>query len=228
MSDLDHLDARVPLARSAPRRAPSAARAALTGGGTEGNEQLTAMVAVVLLVLLAALGVTILRIGQLIWLHLFLGLLLLGPVAAKMGSTGYRFAHYYARSRGYFLKGAPPPIMRLIAPIVVLSTIVVFISGMLLLIDGPQPRDSFLLIHKASFVIWLGFVGLHVLGHLPGLGTTLRAAGPGTAATGGTAGSAGRWITLAGAVVAGLVLAIVLIPQYDAWTASHAFLRHHH
>jgi hypothetical protein len=36
------------------------------------------------------LGITIVRIGQLIWLHLFLGLLLLGPVGAKLASTGYR------------------------------------------------------------------------------------------------------------------------------------------
>src|SRR5579875_586858 len=50
----------------------------LVGGGIEGNEQLTAMVGVLLIALLAALGVTVLRIGQLIWPHLFLGLLLLG------------------------------------------------------------------------------------------------------------------------------------------------------
>ena len=69
--------------------------AALTGGGTNGNEQLTAVTGVVLIVLLAVLGLTILRIHQLISVHLFVGLLLLGPVAVKMGSTGYRFLRYY-------------------------------------------------------------------------------------------------------------------------------------
>lgn len=34
-----------------------------------------------LIVMFAVLGVTIIHIGQLLWLHLFLGLLLLGPVA---------------------------------------------------------------------------------------------------------------------------------------------------
>ena len=39
-------------------------------GGPDGNEQLTAATGVILLILLAVLGVTILRIGQLISVHL--------------------------------------------------------------------------------------------------------------------------------------------------------------
>ena len=54
-----------------------------------------------LFVLLAVLGVTILRIGQLMWLHLFLGLLLIGPLALKLASTGYRFARYYTGQPSY-------------------------------------------------------------------------------------------------------------------------------
>ncbi len=194
------------------------------GMGAEGNEQLTAMVAMVLLVLLAVLGVTVLRIGQLIWLHLFLGMALLGPVAAKLGSTGYRFLRYYTGSRPYRLKGPPPPVMRLIGPGVVISTVVVFLSGFLLLVDGPSSRGQFLLLHKASFFVWLGFTALHVLGHLQGLGGTLRAAG--TAPAGGASGSAGRWITLAGALVGGVVLALAVVGQFDPWTA-HGVLSHH-
>ncbi len=193
--------------------------------GTEGNEQLTAMVAVVLLVLLAVLGVTILRLGQLIWLHLFLGMALLGPVVAKLGSTGYRVLRYYAGSRSYRLKGPPPPVMRLVGPGVVISTVVVFLSGVLLLIDGPSSRGQYLLLHKASFFVWLGLTALHVLGHLQGLGGTLRAAA--TAPAGGASGSAGRWITLTGALVGGLVLAIAVAGQFDPWTA-HGILGHHH
>jgi hypothetical protein len=51
-------------------------RRSLTGGGTDGNERLTTLTGLVLIVLLAVLGVTIVRIRQLLWLHLFLGLLL--------------------------------------------------------------------------------------------------------------------------------------------------------
>src|SRR5205814_2774471 len=94
----------------AARRMPG-----LTGGGTDGNEQLTSMVAVVLLVLLAVIGVTIVRIVQLISVHLFVGLLLLGPVAVRLASTGYRFVRYYTWRPEYRTKGPPALIMRLIA-----------------------------------------------------------------------------------------------------------------
>ena len=58
-------------------------RGRLFGGGTSGNERLTAATGALLLVLLAALGVTIVRIGGLLNEHMFLGMLLLGPVAAQ-------------------------------------------------------------------------------------------------------------------------------------------------
>ena len=33
--------------------------------------------------------------SQLLWVHLFVGMVLIGPVLLKMASTGYRFARYY-------------------------------------------------------------------------------------------------------------------------------------
>ncbi len=57
--------------------------------------------------------------------------------------------------------------MRLIAPIVVVSTVVVFVSGFLLMFADPSGRGELLLIQKASFIVWLVSIGLHVLGHLP-------------------------------------------------------------
>jgi hypothetical protein len=84
-------------------------------GGPEGNEQLTAVTGAVLVILLAVLAITIVRIGQLIWLHLFLGLLLIGPILLTMASTGYRFVLFYIRDASYRLKGAPETWLRLIA-----------------------------------------------------------------------------------------------------------------
>lgn len=78
-----------------------------TGRG-EGNERLTAMTGAVLLVLLAAEGATILRIHQLLTVHFFIGMLLIGPVLLKMGSTGYRFVRYYTGSAEYVRKGSRP------------------------------------------------------------------------------------------------------------------------
>ncbi len=170
------------------------------------------------------IGVTILRIRQLISVHLFVGLLLLGPVLLKMASTGYRFVRYYTRDPIYRHEGPPELPMRLIAPIVVLSTVAVFVSGIVLLFAGPAHRGSLVLIHKVSFIVWVAFVAVHILGHLRDYQTALRAA-PRMPA-GGSAGGAGRVISIAGAIVAGLVLAIVLIPQFGAWTAH--FPPHHH
>jgi len=209
-----------------PRRSwPSAA---LLGGGTDGNEELTSRVGVVLIVLFAVLGVTILQIRQLIWLHLFLGLLLLGPVALKLASTGYRFVRYYARDTTYLRKGPPELALRAMGPILVASTMAVFTSGIVLLFEGPRNRALPLLIHKASFIVWLVFVGLHIVGHLPGFASALRASNVSQEGLGTATGAAGRWIVLVGAIVGGVVLALALIPHFGLWTAPGAFPHHHH
>lgn len=198
---------------------PRRRRLTVLGGGTDGNERLTSLLGAILIVLLAALGITILRVRQLIWPHLFLGLLLIGPVAVKMASTGYRFLRYYTHDRAYRSKGAPEPVLRLIAPLVVVTTAIVFVSGILLLVEGPSSRNQLLPIHKVSFIVWIVFTGLHVLGHLPRMLPALR-----DARSDSSPGATGRWITLAGAVVAGLIVAIVLIPQFGPWTAHAAAL----
>jgi hypothetical protein len=198
-------------------------------GGPDGNEQLTAATGVVLIILLAVLGITIIQIGQLIWLHLFLGLLLLGPVILKMGSAGYRFVLYYVKDASYRRKGPPETWLRLIAPIVVLTTIGVFVTGVLLLIVGPANRQPLSEIHKVMFIVWGVFTALHVLGHLPRMPEALRISRDTRDRLPGLqAGLAGRTIVLVGAVVAGLVLAIVLIPDFSAWTASNSAFHHHH
>jgi hypothetical protein len=218
-------------APSAVHRARERRRAIrIIGGGTDGNEQLTAITGTILLALLAAIGVTILRIGQLISVHLFVGLLLIGPVALKLGSTGYRFARYYGHDPAYRRKGPPDAQLRVIAPIIVLSTLVVFASGLALLFVGPSDRSQLLLIHKASFIVWVIFTSLHVLGHLPHMPASLRAvrrANP-PDLPGLQPGVAGRWIAISGALVGGLVLALVLIPDFAVWTAHGALMHHRH
>jgi hypothetical protein len=188
-------------------------------GGTVGNEELTAMTAIVLLVLLAALGVTVLRVRQLLNPHMFLGMLLLGPCALKMASTGWRFMRYYGGSTEYVRKGPPPLLLRASAPFVVLSTLAVFGTGVVLLVGGPSTRSPFLGLHKASFVVWIAFMGLHVLGHLAELPRSARASSHARTRPWDDygAGRGARALTLAGALVAGLVLAILVIPLFGAW-----------
>jgi hypothetical protein len=214
--------------------------APVPGGGVDGNEVLTTVTGVVLVVLLAPLGVTIVWIGPLLWEHLFGGLLLIGPVGLKLSSTGYRFTRYYAHDAAYVAKGPPWTPLRLIAPIVVISTVVVFATGLVMLFGGPPTRQPWLLLHKVSFIVWIAFTALHVLGHVPEVGRLLgvraeivklpgirtdpeRFADGGRVAAG--PGAAARLLAIAASVVVGLVVALVLVPDYHAWTAAPLF--HH-
>jgi hypothetical protein len=144
-------------------------------GGAEGNERLTAMTGAVLLILLAVEGYTILRIGRLLTLHVFLGMLLLGPVTLKAGSVLYRFARYYTGSEPYRRKGPPAPLLRVIGPINMLLTACVFGTGIMLAVTGPSDYGGptgWLQLHRLSFIAWLFFMAVHVLAYvwrLPGL-----------------------------------------------------------
>jgi hypothetical protein len=210
---------------SAPHSAPVGR---LTAGGTIGNERLTAATGMLLIVLLVALGVTILRIGPLISPHLFIGLMLIPPVILKMASTGYRFARYYTSDPVYRERGTPPMVMRLMGPIMVASTVAVLATGVALLAVGPDSAGTLRGLHKASFIVWIVFIALHVLGHLQDIQKTfLTERGGRFEYNSLAAGRTGRTIALAGALVAGAVLAIVLIPHFGAWSHFEAF-RHNH
>jgi hypothetical protein len=137
--------------------------------GVVGNSRLTAALGALLLLLLAAEGATIPFIGQLRKEHILIGMLLLGPVALKLASTGYRFARYYLGSPAYVRKGPPQIALRLLAPGVVFTTVALFGSGVALLLVGRNGELGFL--HKASFIAWFALMTVHVLGHvveLPG------------------------------------------------------------
>jgi hypothetical protein len=91
-------------------------------GGSAANEQLTAVVAALLILLLAVEGATILRIGSLLNVHAFVGMLLIPVVAMKLASAGWRALRYYRRADEYVLRGPPHVVLRVVvAPVVVLS-----------------------------------------------------------------------------------------------------------
>lgn len=198
----------------------------LLRGGTDGNELLTALNGSVLIVLLAVIGVTIISLSRLLWVHLFVGMLLLGPVVLKLSSTGYRFMRYYTANPRYRRKGPPPMPLRLIAPVVVLTTLVVFVSGVALLFIGPSSRGTLLPIHKVSFFVWVAFMAIHVLAHLPTVAHALGIRYTGSPERGPTvAGRGGRALSLLAALGAGVVLAVVVIPQFAPWISAQHF--HH-
>jgi len=174
--------------------------------GVDRNERLTAVTGAVLIVLLAALGVTILAIGQLIWWHVLIGMLLIPPVLLKIGSTGWRFVRYYRGAPEYVRRGPPITPLRLLAPLVVLSTVVVFGTGVALIVTGPS-GGILVGLHKASFIVWLGATGVHVLAHLR------RLLPPARAVPGATA----RRLLVVASIVAGAVLAAATVRYGDSW-----------
>ena len=219
----------------ASQPAPGGSGVPGVSGGAAGNERLTAMTGAVLLVLLAAEGVTILSLGQLLTPHFFIGMLLLGPITLKAGSTIYRFARYYTGSAPYRRKGPPALLLRLLGPVIIASTAGVFGTGIALAVTGPAGRQPWLFLHKASFVIWFCALTIHVLAYLPRLPGLLASEARGAAAReadgpptrlgrgyGGraTAALGGRGLRLAllvASLVAGLVIAVLTVHLAVPW-----------
>jgi hypothetical protein len=198
----------------------------MRGGGVDGNERLTAATAVVLVVLLAALGVTILSIHALIWWHFLLGMLLIPPVLLKLASTGWRFVRYYRGSREYVRRGPPLLPLRLMAPLVIAATLAVFGTGVALLVVGPA-GGILVGLHKASFVVWLVVTAVHVLAHLRPIPRLVAAdwRGQPVPAESRVPGTWWRRLLLAATIVAGAILAIATARYAHPW--AHWFSANH-
>jgi hypothetical protein len=134
--------------------------------GVEANARLTSSAAVLLLVLLAAEGLTLPAIHGLLRPHVYIGFALIPPVALKLGSTLYRFGRYYTRAPAYRQKGPPPTLLRMLGPVVVLSTVLLLASGVALLFFTGTWQHRMLTVHKASFILWFGAMAVHVVAHI--------------------------------------------------------------
>ncbi|MDQ6875813.1 MAG: hypothetical protein M3042_12225 [Actinomycetota bacterium] len=186
-------------------------------GGVAGNQRLTATVAAVLLVLLAIEGITIAFIRPLLTVHVFVGVLLIGPVALKVGSTTYRFARYYLRAEPYRRRGPPPLAFRILGPLLILSSLTVLGSGVGL-VATRSGRDFFLQLHKASFVLWFVLMSAHVVGYARRLVIQLAADWRRHVRAAGWVGGRGWRVALvAGSVLVGLVAALASRRWGTAW-----------
>jgi hypothetical protein len=170
--------------------------------GVEGNRRLTTLTAIVLLVLLFVESATLLALGPLLPVHVFVGMLLLPPIALKLASVGYRFVRYYTGAAPYRVAGPPALLPRALGPLVVLSTLALFGTGVALIVIGPGSGLKGL--HKLSFIVWAAAMGIHALWHLEKL--------PGAAAAEWArrrphGGAGKRALALGLSLVVGLVLA---------------------
>jgi hypothetical protein len=178
-----------------------------------GNERLTAITGAVLLFIFSAEVLTSLLMGSLFGLHFFLGMLLIGPVCLKIGSTVWRFARYYTGSAPYLRRGPPPTLQRVLGPILILTSVGVLGTGVLLAFSGPTFTVGKL--HQIVVIIH----AVHYLPRLPGL-LASRSAGKVVDAV---AGGRARWLLLIGSVVGGLILAVLtyhLRAKWGSWGGS--------
>jgi len=186
--------------------------------GVTGNSRLTAATGIVLLVLLAIEGVTILSVRQMITLHVFVGIMLLGPVLLKTGSTFYRFARYYSGSPAYQKKGPPHPALRILGPFVILSSLALLGTGVALIIVGSEGSGWLLVAHQTCFWVWVAVMAVHLVGHLwESLVTSWTEV---RSVLSGKAARQRRWrfIVIALALVLGVGAATVLLPTATSWT----------
>jgi hypothetical protein len=204
-------------------------------GGPAGNARLTGWTGALLLALLAVEGVTLLDIRGLITWHLVVGILLVPPALLKTATTGWRIARYYTGNRAYRHAGPPPLLLRLLGPLVVVFTLAVLGSGLVLVVIGPAASRRPLLglpgrsldavmIHKATFVVWLVVTALHVLGRaVPALRLTLRSAAR------GVPGRPWRVATLLLTAACAVAGAVVVLGAVGPWQFQpEHFARHAH
>ena len=183
----------------------------------DGNDRLTAAVGVLLLVpIVVELATILLGVHTFMSLHVFVGLALIPPVLLKLGSTGWRFVRYYTHSRPYVAHGPPSLAMRLLAPLLVLATVVLFGSGVAMgILHGPALQIARRL-HGPSSVIWLVLIAVHVVVYLRralissrgDLRATTRPRVP---------GATWRSYALAATLILGLVAGAATIPSQHRW-----------
>lgn len=197
------------------------ADARMADAGAEGNARLTASNGALLIVLLLIEGFTILDVRGYITLHTVIGLMLIGPVLLKCASTGYRFVRYYTGKPAYLRKGPPHVVLRVIGPLVIISSLSVIGTGVgLLAVHGRG--DLLLTAHQASFIVWLALTSVHVLGHIREAAIdTTRELRRSRADDPAARGRVARLTALAAALVIGVGVAAVFTPSASSWTVGH-------
>jgi hypothetical protein len=193
-----------------------------------GNERLTAGIGIVLLFLtLVELATILLGVHSYMSLHVFVGLVLIPAVLLKLASTGWRFVRYYTRTRSYVVRGPPQLGMRLLAPLLVAATVILFASGVAMGILHGQALTVARRLHGPSSVVWIALVVLHVLVYL---GRALRSCGedlaPGTRVS--ARGARARACLLSIVLVAGIAIGLATVPAEHHWVNLPRDHHHEH
>lgn len=190
----------------------------------DGNERLTAAAGMLLLLpVLVEIATVLLGVHTFMSWHVFVGLALIPVVVLKLATTGWRFVRYYTRNRAYVVAGPPQTVMRLLAPLFVVATGVLFGSGVAMGFLHGHSLEIARRLHGPASVIWLVLLGVHVLVYL-GRAVKDTADDVLPAERPSVPGKSARLYVLATAVVCGLVLGAAFIPAQHRWVD----IRHDH
>jgi hypothetical protein len=182
--------------------------------GVEANSRLTAYAGIALLVLLAVVSATTFDLRRWLDVHVLVGFLVVPPVVLKLASVGYRFARYYTGEPRYRAAGPPSASMRVLGPILVFLTVVLFGSGIELWLFGYRFGFIWIGIHHAGAYLWFVAVGIHVVNYL-GRASTLAVADW----RDHLRGSLTRRSLLVGSLALGAALALAMIPFQSPFSA---------
>jgi hypothetical protein len=182
-----------------------------------GNERMIALVGTVLLLLIGAEIVIAAKMQALMPIHIFVGVLLTVPLFVKIGSTGYRFLRYYTGSPAFVHKGPPRLEMRLLAPLLLLASLSLVVSGITLALLGPANVWSVwvLRLHALSVICWLPLLALHVGAYIWRVPRLLLADWQKRSVPGRGWRYAGTFVAL----LAGVGAAALFLPHVASWTA---------
>ncbi|MCA1695392.1 MAG: molybdopterin-dependent oxidoreductase [Actinobacteria bacterium] len=202
----------------------------LTAGGVSGNRRLTAGTGTVMHTLLwvqiASAGFFALETFNVVlpsgpWhtvirpVHFFVGFLLAPLIVIKIGSTNYKFVRYYLRDRRYRAAGAPGLFARALAPVLMGSVIVLFVSGWEMWSFTNAWEIAWIPVHVISAMVFtialVAHVALHVREAHREAARDMAGAPPDDPAGSGSEwhrGLIARRTLLAGGLGAGLALAV--------------------
>jgi hypothetical protein len=183
----------------------------------EANGRLTSATGLVLLLLSCVeVATVVLGARSVLTLHVMVGFLLVPPLLVKISSVSWRFFRYYRHDEAYRRKGPPAPALRMLGPVLLAATLVMFTSGITLLLAPTAFGGNLKHIHGISFYAWLLLVVVHITAHARDLRRLAakdwvrrtRAAVPGALV---------RQVVLLASLAAGLALALSLVAHVGTY-----------
>jgi len=117
----------------------------------------------------------------------------------------------------YREKGPPHPLLRVLGPLVVVSSVALLGTGIALILVGPEGSDGLLVVHQTCFWVWVAMLAVHLVGHL--WETVVTSWTEVRSSLHGRAARQRRWryLAIALALVLGVGAAAALLPTAAPW-----------